>query len=175
MPWEQVTIMSQQREFVWLAQKEGANISQLCSRYVISRKRGYESLRRYRGEGEAGLVEGFRRPHHTPVRTPPAMEAAVVQLRMTHPVWGGRKIRARFLSLGHETVPAASTTTAILRRHGLIDCEEALKHKAWRRFEAAFPNDLWQMDFKGHFPAASGGCHPLTVLPGVSSANVGQR
>ena len=26
------------------------------------------------------------------------------------------------------------------------------------------PNDLWQMDFKGHFPLTQGRCHPLTVL-----------
>jgi transposase InsO family protein len=61
-------------------------------------------------------------------------------------------------------VPAASTITGILRRHGLIDPEESAKHKAWQRFEAEAPNDLWQMDFKGHFEAAAGRCHPLTVL-----------
>jgi transposase InsO family protein len=61
-------------------------------------------------------------------------------------------------------VPAASTITAILHRHGRIDPEESVKHKAWRRFEARAPNDLWQMDFKGHFAAGDGRCHPLTVL-----------
>jgi transposase InsO family protein len=66
--------------------------------------------------------------------------------------------------LGWAAVPAASTITGILRRHGLIDPEESAKHKAWRRFEAEDPNDLWQMDFKGHIPAAQGRCHPLTVL-----------
>ena len=33
------------------------------------------------------------------------------------------------------------------------------------RFERVEPNDLWQMDFKGHFELGSGSrCHPLTVL-----------
>jgi transposase InsO family protein len=60
--------------------------------------------------------------------------------------------------------PSASTITAILRRHELLSAGEV-----WRqpltRFEASFPNDLWQMDYKGHFPLSSAArCHPLTVL-----------
>ena len=35
---------------------------------------------------------------------------------------------------------------------------------ASRRFEHAAPNELWQMDFKGHFALRQGRCHPLTVL-----------
>ena len=90
--------------------------------------------------------------------------AAVLAVRAAHPAWGGRKIRARLLALGWVQVPAASTITAILHRQGLINPEDSAKHKAWQRFEAAAPNDLWQMDFKGHFAAAAGRCHPLTVL-----------
>ena len=38
-------------------------------------------------------------------------------------------------------------------------------HRALKRFEHPAPNDLWQMDFKGHFALTNGGrCHPLTVL-----------
>lgn len=32
------------------------------------------------------------------------------------------------------------------------------------RFEHEKPNDLWQMDFKGHFPYQQGRCHILTIL-----------
>jgi transposase InsO family protein len=54
---------------------------------------------------------------------------------------------------------------AILQRHGLIDPLESAKRQAFVRFEHAQPNDLWQMDFKGHFAMSSGArCHPLTVL-----------
>ena len=61
-------------------------------------------------------------------------------------------------------MPAPSTITAILRRHGRIDPAEGPKHRSWQRFEHQAPNDLWQMDFKGHFPLTRGRCHPLTVL-----------
>ena len=77
---------------------------------------------------------------------------------------------------GHNSVPTKSTITAILRRHRLIEPADSLKHKAYRRFEHQRPNDLWQMDFKGHIPVGSGGrCHPLTVLDDHSRFSLGVR
>jgi transposase InsO family protein len=36
---------------------------------------------------------------------------------------------------------------------------------SYQRFEHERPNQLWQMDFKGHFALGNGKrCHPLTVL-----------
>jgi transposase InsO family protein len=164
MPWKELTPMSQRKEFVNLALTDGANMARLCRRFEISRKIGYKWLARYGEAGEAGLADRSRRPHHSPGETREALVAGVLALRAAHPAWGGRKIRARLQVQGWTQVPAASTITAILHRHGLIAPEESAKHKAWRRFEAEAPNDLWQMDFKGHFEAAGGRCHPLTVL-----------
>jgi len=164
MPWKQVTPMSQRKELVSLALTDGANMARLCRRFEISRKIGYKWLARYREEGEDGLADRSRRPHHSPGETREALVAAVLGVRAAHPAWGGRKIRARLQAQGQEEVPAASTITGILRRHGLIDPAESAKHQPWQRFEAEAPNDLWQMDFKGHFEAAAGRCHPLTVL-----------
>ncbi len=78
----------------------------------------------------------------------------MLQLRARHPRWGGRKLAARLRALRHADVPAPSTITAILRRHGLLDPAFAGQPRAWQRFEHDAPNDLWQMDFKGHAPAA---------------------
>ena len=164
MPWQEVTLMSQRKEFIHLAQQEEANISRLCRYFQVSRKTAHKWLGRYHQEGEAGLADRSRRPRSSPGATPAALEEAVLRVRKKHPVWGGRKIQARMLAEGLAGVPAASTITAILRRHGLIDPEESGKHKAWQRFEAQAPNDLWQMDFKGHFALDQGRCHPLTVL-----------
>jgi transposase InsO family protein len=164
MPWKLETPMSQRKEFVSLALTDGANMSRLCHRFEISRKIGYKWLGRYREAGEAGLADRSRRPRHSPGATQEALVAAVLAVRAAHPAWGGRKIRARLHTLAWSEVPAASTITDILRRHGHIDPEESAKHKAWQRFEAETANDLWQMDFKGHFAAAAGRCHPLTVL-----------
>jgi len=156
--------MSEKKEFVSLALREEANISRLCRYFQVSRKTGYKWLNRYRREGEGGLGDRSRRPRSSPGATPPLLEAAVLEMRQAHPAWGGRKIQARLQAQGWTQVPAASTITNILHRHGLIDPEESARHQAWRRFEAEAANDLWQMDFKGHIPAARGRCHPLTVL-----------
>jgi transposase InsO family protein len=97
------------------------------------------------------------------------MEQLVLETRQAHPAWGSRKIKAYLARAGHADVPAASTITAILRRHGQIDVQEARKHTAFQRFERAAPDELWQMDFKGHFALANGQrCHPLTVLDDLS-------
>jgi transposase InsO family protein len=103
------------------------------------------------------------------------MEARVLAVREEHPAWGGRKIARRLADLGQEGVPAPSTVTEILRRHGRLDIAECERHRAFERFERSRPNELWQMDFKGHFAMAEGRCHPLTVLDDHSRYAIGLR
>jgi len=99
----------------------------------------------------------------------------VIALRRQHACWGGRKLRRRLLELGVREVPSASTITAILRRHHLVEESESSKHRAFQRFEQAAPNALWQIDFKGHFATTAGRCHPLTMLDEHSRFAVGLR
>ncbi len=89
------------------------------------------------------------------------MEAAVVAVRRENPVWGGRKIAGSLRRQG-QSPPSPSTVTAILRRHG--EPMTAPGQKAWKRFEHAEPNALWQMDFKGDVAFGQGRLHPLTVV-----------
>jgi len=82
----------------------------------------------------------------------------------------------RLRDLWHVDLPSPSTGQAILRRHGLIAPEQSAKHQAFVRFEHAYPNSLWQMDFKGYFRLGLGAqCHPLTVLDDHSRFNLGLR
>jgi len=165
MPWQEQSRMSLRLEFVTLAAQPDANIRQLCRRFAISPTTGYTWLARFRRQGTAGLVDQSRRPHHSPTRTAPATEAAILAVRQQHPAWGARKIARWLTDQGGEQLPAASTITAILARHGGLDPTTAAQHRAYTRFVAAAPNDLWQIDFKGHFPLTAGGrCHPLSVL-----------
>jgi len=162
MPWHEVSAMSLRTEFVTLAAADGANVRQLCGRFGISPKTAYKWLARHAAGGPAGLADRSRRPHATPAATPPEVERAVLALRDQHPAWGGRKLRRRLLDLGHPA-PAASTITAVLRRHDRLG-PRAGQPRDWQRFERPAPNRLWQMDFKGHVPTDAGRCHPLTVL-----------
>jgi transposase InsO family protein len=175
MPWQEVSALTLKYEFVMFAQQEGCNVSQLCKTYNISRKTGYKLLNRFNELGVEGLLDLSRRPHHSPLKSPETVEAAIVALREKHPVWGGRKLKSRLETLGHQNVPAASTITEILRRKGLLDPAESLKHTAFISFEHPEPNDLWQMDFKGHFAMREGRCHPLTVLDDHSRFNITLR
>jgi transposase InsO family protein len=173
MPWQERSKMSLKLEFVKLADHEEANMSALCRRFDISRPTGYKWLERYREEGPEGLAERSRRPDHSPNKTPGPIAEAVCAVRETHPTWGGSKIRNRLLhqteagtlSFRPEKVPAASTCQAILERNGLVDPDPETRHTGFERFEREAPNELWQMDFKGHFPTTGGAdCHPLTIV-----------
>lgn len=175
MPWQARSIVSQREEFVALAGAPGSCVSLLCERYGISRETGHLWLRRFAVGGVAALSDRSRRPRSSPGKSSDAMEELVVTLRRRHPAWGGRKIKARLEQLGHAGVPAASTVTAILRRHGLITAEASAASTRWTRFEHACPNDLWQMDFKGPIATHRGVCHALTVLDDHSRFSLGVR
>lgn len=164
MPWKELSVMEQRKEFVLLANKEGANLRELCRRYEISPTTAYKWLGRFQGEGEAGLGNHSRRPQNSPLRTDETLEARILEAREAHPRWGARKLKRWVEDRGATGLPSVSTIHAILKRNGQISTDESAAHQAWQRFEHAQPNDLWQMDFKGHFATGAGRCHPLTVL-----------
>lgn len=151
MSWKEVTTMSLRLEFVRFALHEDANMSELCQRFSISRKTGYKWLNRYQEQGKEALMDQSRRPQISPNRTPAGIEELVLQVRDKYPVWGGRKLRSLLVRDGHVDIPCPSTITAILHRNGRMDAAESVKHQAFQRFEKEHPNELWQMDFKGHF------------------------
>ncbi len=169
MPWRSQSTMSLRLELVQSALTEGSNVRALCREFHISPKTAYKWLARYEHSGAEALADASHRPHQRcPWQTRVELEERIVALRRAHPDWGARKLRRRLEVLGGRLsapLPAPSTITAILHRHDLIDPEESARHAPCRRFEAAQPNDLWQMDFKGDFPLRCGRqCYPLTVL-----------
>lgn len=167
--------MSQRHEFVMLFEQEGVNRRELCRRFGISPTIGYRLWSRWRQEGAPGLADRSRRPQRSPMRTTAAIEELVLAVRDKHPAWGGRKIRRRLQDLEHQAVPSAGTITAILHRHGRIAAAASAGHQPFERFERAAPNELWQMDYKGHFATAAGRCHPLTVVDDHSRYAIGLR
>lgn len=162
MPWNEVSVMDQRREFVHLALIEGVNRRELCRRFGISPETGYKWLQRF-NEGDVGLANRSRRPLTSPQRSAWEAEAAVLALRDAHPAWGARKIAVCLMREKME-VPACSTVHAILVRHGRIAPLPG-GPRATLRFEKEAPNLLWQMDFKG-WVCMSNTQHlqPLTVL-----------
>jgi transposase-like protein len=118
MPWRELSVIDQREEFVKLALAPGANKTELCRRFGITRGNGHKWLKRYLAEGRAGLEDRSRRPRRSPRRAGPTVEAEVLRIRgESNNAWGGRKI-AKVMG---DAAPAASTITEILRRHGKLE------------------------------------------------------
>jgi transposase InsO family protein len=166
--------MKLRHDFVELAAQKAVPFNELCRRFGISRQTGYKWMGRFKEQGLDGLADQSRRPLNSPSITLPAVEQHVLGVRAQNPAWGGRKISQYLSDQGVvQAAPAPSTITSILHRHDKITEQASSDATAWHRFEREQPNELWQMDFKGHFPTlGEGRCHPLTVLDDHSRYNV---
>jgi transposase InsO family protein len=162
--------MSQREELAMLARSQTLSVAELARRFGVSRKTIYK----WRGRSATGegAADRSRRPHASPTRTAASMEQAILDVRHDHPAWGARKIAHVLARRGHTALPAISTITEILRRHGLIAPEATAAATHWQRFEHPEPNDLWQMDFKGTVTVGQRHCDPLTVLDDHSRFNL---
>ena len=144
MPWNEVTRVESRKLFVVEAAQ--GDLARLCREFGISRKTGYKWLERYRIEGDRGLCDRSRRPHHGVGATPANVEEALVALRQMHPYWGARKLCWLLRRRGMQP-PPERTANRILQRHGLVD-ERRGREEVLRRFERSHPNALWQLDHK---------------------------
>jgi transposase InsO family protein len=155
--------MTLRREFLSLADRAGVNFSELCKRFGISRKTGYKWRERYREKGEEGLADRSRRPKHSPRQSLPDIEEKVLAIRDEYG-WGARKIKT-CIERARDGAVAKSTVHSILLRNERVSNQPEKTAGAYRRFEKERPNQLWQMDFKGHYPLGNNErCHPLTIL-----------
>lgn len=165
--------MEQRLEIVLLGSSAGVNVSQLCKRYGISRKIFYKWQKRYKQHGEKGLADLSRRPKVSPRQIDASVESRVVELRKQNPEWGPRKVRVLLEREQITPLPSVSTIGAILQRNDLIKPEISAQHRPLQRFEYQQPNELWQMDFKGHFKLLDKAtCHPLTITDDHSRFNL---
>ena len=162
MSWEEVSTVQLRTEFVLLARQEGANVRQLCRRFNISPSTAYKWLSRFEKSGAEGLNNQSRRPKTSPKRCADEVEKQILTVSQEYAAWGARKLK-RVLEDKGLVMPSVSTVHAVLQRHSRVD-PKAAEIKPFIRFEHETPNDLWQMDFKGHFGLSQGRCHPLTIL-----------
>jgi len=170
MPWAMTSVKEERIKFVIRASQSGVNMSVLCREFGISRPTGYLWLDRYREAGSlSGVFERSRRPHQSPNHTLQYHEDRIVALRREFG-WGGKKIRVLLLREGVDL--KVVTINRILKRTGLIHQKDSHR-PALKRFEREYPNQLWQMDFKGDYPSDKGRCYPLSVLDDHSRYAIG--
>ena len=139
--------------------RQGWPVAHAAKAMGISRQCAHRWVTRYRTQGGAGLADRSSRPHHSPTRTPAAVEQQVLQLRQIErrgPDW-----------LGPELGVPARTVTRILRRHHvprLVECDPLTGHlirgskTTTIRYERDRPGELVHMDVKkiGKIPDGGG-------------------
>jgi transposase InsO family protein len=130
---------------------DGLDVSALCRSAGISRKTFYKWRARFAAEGVAGLEPRSRRPKASPARTPVAVEDRIIELRKLlndeHVDAGPATIRWHLERAGVVPAPSDATIWRVLVRRGFVVPEPKKRPRSsWRRFEAAAPNELWQID-----------------------------
>jgi putative transposase len=173
MAWKETSPMRERLRFVDDFERDLFSMSELCERYGISRKTGYKWIDRFEQEGVDGLRDRSRAPRSCPHQTDPDLVERIVQARLAHPRWGGRKL-IPYLARRQPDLPwpAPSTAAEILKRRGMVANRRRRRHLNFlsrTRTEPQRPNQLWTADFKGQFRTRdSCYCYPLTVADGFS-------
>lgn len=166
MPWKTKSPVDLRTEFMNRVMR-GERIADLCREYGVSRKTGDKYKKRYERLGEAGLLDQSRAPKVIPHRTPPELVEVLVAERKRHPTWGPKKLKVVLEERLGRVFPAASTIGDILARAGVVQKRVRRRRTAPQPTvlrEANAPNDVWCIDYKGHFRLGNRSlCYPLTI------------
>jgi transposase InsO family protein len=153
--------------------REQLSVAEVSRRYQVSRKTAYKWMERYQHQGEAGLADQSRAPHHQPQAIIQQVREQIVAVKRSHATWGPKKIKA-YLSNNHSNYdwPATSTIGELLNREGLISVRRKRRRVPPHGSPLAHADDcnkVWTADFKGWFPTADGErCDPLTMQDAFS-------
>ena len=147
MPWKVPAVPIQRSAFLTDV-SSGLSVVDACANHGISRTTGHKWLRRFRANPLVPLCDQSRKPKHSPLRSAPLVESAVLLLRDRFG-WGPQKIHAHYIA--HPlplALPSQRTIANILLRHNRV-AQPSPPPPAPQSFERSFPNQLWQFDFKG--------------------------
>jgi transposase InsO family protein len=128
---------------------DGRGVTEVAARYGVSRQSVYTWVGRYRAGGLAGLQDRTHRPNHSPDKTSAEVEAAVCELRRTHPGWGPQRLGWELERARVGPTPSRVTIWRILARNGLVDPQRRRRRRDYRPWEREAPMSLWQMDIMG--------------------------
>lgn len=130
----------------------GRPIAHVATEMGVSRTTAHRWWKRWRTEGDAGLVDRSSRPHRSPTKTPVNVEQRICRLRQAHkrgPLW-----------ISWMTGVPSSTVWAVLARHGLnrLSWLDRPTGQVIRRYERDHPGELIHLDIKklGKIPPGGG-------------------
>jgi len=173
MPWKETCPMDQRMALIADYLRDDWTVTELATRYQISRKTAYKWIDRYAADPSQGVRDRSRAPHQHGRARPEVLREIVLALRRGHPHRGPKKLQA-MLAAAEPGVqwPAPSTIGEWLR-----DAKLSAPRRRQRYVvpltqplaAAQAPNDVWTVDFKGWFRTADGTrCDPLTVIDACS-------
>lgn len=132
--------------------------ARVAEQFGVSRATVHKWVRRYREEGCAGLADRCSRPHTSPCRTSPQVEASILELRAT--------TRRGALFVAGELGLVASTVGRVLARHQVphlsaidpITGAPVRRRHSGIRYERPHPGALLHVDVKklGRVPDGGG-------------------
>ena len=149
MLWES-SKMEQRYDAVLGVIRDGFTVTEVATKFGVSRQAVHTWLKRYEAGGLEALAEGSHRPKVSPNQMPAVVEARLLELRRHHPSWGQARLRHQLQREAVEPLPSLSAIYRALRRSGLIEGRTARKRlPTYKRWERGRPMELWQMDVVG--------------------------
>ena len=128
----------------------GDTISNICSRYGVSRKTYHKWNNRYKQKGIEGLLDVSKRPHTIKYKKiTPELEETILDLRLTKR-FGCNRIKFRLRKVVGISL-STRTIYKILKRHYLNILRCKARTRTYKRFVMKHPNDMLQMDILGPF------------------------
>jgi len=142
--------MEQRYDAVLGVIRDGFTVTEVATKFGVSRQSVHQWLKRYEAGGLEALAEGSHRPIVSPHQISAVIESRVLELRRCHPSWGQARLLHQLAREGISPLPSASAIYRALVRSGLIE-EKARRKKlpTYKRWERGKPMELWQMDVVG--------------------------
>jgi transposase InsO family protein len=161
----ELSVVEQRYAAVLEVIRDCLTVAEVAERHGVSRQSIYTWLANYEAGGLAGLADRSHKPASCPHQISAQVEAAICEMRRTHPTWGQRRIHHELAKV-RDDVPSESAIYRTLARNGLlIPGARRRKKTDYRRWERAQPMELWQMDVMGGVRLADG--REAKVLTGV--------
>ncbi|WP_377643179.1 IS481 family transposase [Oryzobacter terrae] len=151
----EMSVAEQRYKAVLAVISDGRTVTEVAASWQVSRQSVHSWLARYEDGGLEALADRSHRPASCPHQMGVVVEVAVLEARRRHPGWGPRRIVYELAKAG--LVASESGVYRALRRAGVIEPgRRRREQRAWKRWERARPNELWQMDVVGGIGLADG-------------------
>lgn len=157
------------RELIELVRRSPQPKRTTIAELGLSRSTFYRWQRRYRAQGEVGLLDHKPEPGAVWNRLRPAEQTAILETALQQPDLSPRELACQVTDHAGFTVSEA-TVYRVLKRHGLNRSITLVGFPAGKEFrvKTTAPNQLWQSDASYYFVVGWGWYYSIEVLDDFS-------